>query len=363
MIAIFMVIGMIGAAAAATYDSSVTLDNKMECSETGSCAPTPNDVVGAVVEYNANADMFEWHASGNVSVAGAEYDLIYYADPWEGNNPGAYIATIQTESSGAFDKMGEVNLNMDLPCEPDANYNSGAKIWMVLRDDYDETNAKMTAWNSDSYLFEMNMAHYNDCDRDANSPSYPANATVDVGVSFGGSVPITISNASNVGSVQMAVTYNSSLVNVTNVSDSSMDTLTVTYGDGFVKILTNQMGSQGLSGDFTLANLTFDTVGEESCDFDIVMTSFQDASPCVRAMPYVTSSGVYCAYTNGDVNGDGAVNAGDVMYLAKHIITTGGFENIVECASDVDGDGSITVNDVVYLARHLIDYPGYEILM
>ena len=53
---------------------------------------------------------------------------------------------------------------MDLPDSDDANYPDGAKIWLVLSDDYDGTNTKMTAWNPTEYLFENNLitflAHY-----------------------------------------------------------------------------------------------------------------------------------------------------------------------------------------------------------
>lgn len=94
--------------------------------------------------------------------ADTKYSLIYYADGWPGNNPGALIGTHKTDGSGELTGItGSKELNMDLPHPDDGNYAVGAKIWLVLASDHDGTG--MTAWNPDSYLFEGNVyIHYND---------------------------------------------------------------------------------------------------------------------------------------------------------------------------------------------------------
>lgn len=380
IITMALVIGMTGVgsavAPATTYDSSVVLDNKNI-----TWALTPDDSIGATIEYNFAADEFEWHASGNVPVAGAEYSLIYYADKpdrfnvWGGNNPGALIATITTDAgTGAFDTFGSINLGMDLPHPNDYNMNpdpwdeycnesgpdgydhcTGAKLWMVPSSNY--TEPALTAWNPAKYLFDTDLINY----------------TRDTGISIGDvvtcddvytpliTIPIVVSNADNVGAVDLTLTYNESLVTVTGVTNGAMDEISYVFGSGQVDIGTYQNGSASPGEEFVLANVEFTPVANGECDFEITVTSFLDGTIDTVAMPYVTRAGVYrtIQYTNGDVNSNGVVDIGDVMVLAKHLVGITGFEDIDECAADVDGTAPIDVNDVAYLARYLLGDPTY----
>lgn len=96
--------------------------------------------------------------------ASTDYSLIYYADPWPGNNPGALIALGTTDGDGFLHLDGAPDLGMDLPAPADANYPTGAKIWLVPSLDYDAGNSKMIAWAPTHYLFEYNLITYNDTD-------------------------------------------------------------------------------------------------------------------------------------------------------------------------------------------------------
>jgi hypothetical protein len=97
-----------------------------------------------------------------------EYSLIYYADKynrfvnWGGDNPGAHIMTGSTGEGDCISLSGTVELGMDLPHPDDFNYGQGAKIWLVLADDYDPDAKKLTAWHPTEYLFETNLIHYDD---------------------------------------------------------------------------------------------------------------------------------------------------------------------------------------------------------
>ena len=48
----------------------------------------------------------------------------------------------------------------DLPIEDDENYPDGAKIWLVLDDDFN--GSIMTGWNPEEYLFEGEFITYED---------------------------------------------------------------------------------------------------------------------------------------------------------------------------------------------------------
>lgn len=98
--------------------------------------------------------------------ANAPYDLIYYADGWPGNHPGALIGKHTTDGSGKIVAgVGSPELNMDLPNPLDGNYAIGAKIWLIPDAAYDDATKSVIVWPPDfnTWLFEGNVyIHYND---------------------------------------------------------------------------------------------------------------------------------------------------------------------------------------------------------
>ena len=107
--------------------------------------------------YNQSGPVFDYIFNGHKLEPNTDYSLIYYADPWPGNHPGALIASGTSNNGGNINLSGSVDIGMDLPDADDANYPNGAKIWLVLSDDYDSDNAKMASWNPTEYLFEYNL--------------------------------------------------------------------------------------------------------------------------------------------------------------------------------------------------------------
>ncbi|MFH1926556.1 MAG: hypothetical protein ABIK79_00075 [Chloroflexota bacterium] len=112
--------------------------------------------------YSLSGPEFAFVFNGHRLDPDTEYSLIYYADLWPGNHPGALIASGTTCIEGNINLVDCVDLGMDLPDPADANYPDGAKIWLVLSDDYD--GSKMTAWNPEEYLFEYDLITYDDTD-------------------------------------------------------------------------------------------------------------------------------------------------------------------------------------------------------
>ena len=78
-----------------------------------------------------------------------------------------------------------------------------------------------------------------------------------------------------------------------------------------------------------------------------------------NSMDYEVRNGTYCAYLNGDTNGDDIVDMSDVMYMVKHIVGYTGFEYLCAPTADVDGNGYLDINDAAYLARHVLEIDGY----
>lgn len=117
----------------------------------------------AFLDYTTTGPTFDYTLYYSGLTAGTNYSLIYYADPWPGDNPGALIATF-TATGGKALISGSPDLGMDLPSSPDANFPGGAKIWLVASSDYDAGTNSMTAWNPDNYLFEVSLIKYDDAD-------------------------------------------------------------------------------------------------------------------------------------------------------------------------------------------------------
>jgi len=118
----------------------------------------------AIMVYDPQGPTFDYALDGHGLKPNTDYSLIYYADPWPGNHPGALIGNGTTDGSGELHLAGSVELNMDLPDPADANYPTGAKIMLVLSSDYDASQTKMVAWNPTEYLFEGHLITYDDTD-------------------------------------------------------------------------------------------------------------------------------------------------------------------------------------------------------
>ena len=126
------------------------------------------------MNYDILGDKFRFAFEGEKLQAKKDYTLIYYPDPWPGNNL-ICLGSGATDDDGKIKIAGKKEITdsqgkpTGLPLSYDANYNptspsgaSGAKIWLVLSDDVQCTGdiTSMTAWNPTGYLFEDNLIVY-----------------------------------------------------------------------------------------------------------------------------------------------------------------------------------------------------------
>lgn len=115
----------------------------------------------AKMQYNLAGPEFDFTFNGHGLEPSTEYSLIYYADPWPGNN-GTLIAQGTSNNGGNIHLADSVELGMDIPNTNDFNYPDGGKIWLVTTSHYDDTNNKMIGWNPAEYLFENNLITYDE---------------------------------------------------------------------------------------------------------------------------------------------------------------------------------------------------------
>ena len=120
------------------------------------------DAMSGTLTYNTSGPDFNYSFTGTGLQPSTNYSLIYYADPYPGNNPGALIDTMTTDGSGNVTKSNNIELGMDLPNSSDANYPAGAKVWLVPSIRYNAGANSIIGWNPTEYLFEINLLTYED---------------------------------------------------------------------------------------------------------------------------------------------------------------------------------------------------------
>jgi len=158
LISIFLALALLlMPAVALAYDSKLVLENK-----DSNWNEITGDGIKGVVEYDSTGEDFSYGLFAKGLTPDTDYSLIYYADPWPGDNPGALIAESTTNSKGKIPRWdeGAVDLGMNLPDVNDANYPDGAKLWLVPSADYDSNTNSLTAWNPENYLFERKLITY-----------------------------------------------------------------------------------------------------------------------------------------------------------------------------------------------------------
>lgn len=132
-----------------------------------------DDTLSGTLTYNMTGPTFDYTFSGRAPQQDTDYCLIYYADPWPGDGSGGAGRLIGCGKTGSNNRnisfTGSVDLGTDLPHTSDDNHPQGAKVWLVLKSDYSNTNnpgasGEMTRWSPSEYLFETGLITYDDTD-------------------------------------------------------------------------------------------------------------------------------------------------------------------------------------------------------
>lgn len=109
--------------------------------------------------FKIDGQMISGVFNGHGLVAGTDYTLISYNDPWGATPPFVVIGSGTANTNGNVHisvKKIPVDLGADV-ASPIYDWNGsgdGYKIWLVLTDDI--TGGQFNAWNPDAYLFENN---------------------------------------------------------------------------------------------------------------------------------------------------------------------------------------------------------------
>jgi hypothetical protein len=178
-------------------------------------------------------------------------------------------------------------------------------------------------------------------------------------------VPIMINDVENAGAATIKVTYNPTVIIVTDITKGDFGSFMPNpyYAEeGWVKIAAWQVGEGSvLSGNKKFAVLTISPRGSygEISDLELDLEQLADYSDEYNDIEADVIDGFFYIGMNGDVTADRTVDTADSEYIAKGIAGIAGYE-LKEGASEVNGDGIVDAYDCVYLARYAAGISGYE---
>lgn len=141
----------------------------------------PNGAWGKM-SYSLWGPTFDFVFHGRRLVPDQDYTLVYYPDPWPGEQL-ICLGNARANKGGNLLIKGRQAINTSLPADYDANWTPcgdgapvecisgavGAKIWLVLSSDVDcvgDENVdppvppQMIGWNPTEYLFEYNLINF-----------------------------------------------------------------------------------------------------------------------------------------------------------------------------------------------------------
>lgn len=163
-------------------------------------------------------------------------------------------------------------------------------------------------------------------------------------------------DAADVAGYQTNISFNSSVVEVQSVDggDLGSPTTNLDNDEGWVRITSAQ--ASGVNTPL-LAEVTFKIVGETGEESPVTVSEsetamFDQGGHAIGSPTF--SSGTVAAYDNGsgDVNGDGNVDAGDVVLVQRYIV--GQDVDIDTNAADVNGDGTVDASDALLIEQRIV---------
>lgn len=190
-------------------------------------------------------------------------------------------------------------------------------------------------------------------------------AIADTGASFNGTViePITITGVVDMASVDVWLTYDSSVVNVSaiNTGDLGVVMSSIDNTAGIAKI--NWFSGTGLSGDLDICNVEFKAVGSagETSGLEIEVKSITDSD--ANPIPVVEEDGLFTvlALMEGDVTLNGHVTIADAMFVAQYKAGLRSLNADQLEAADTFDDGPLvdaSISDAMHIAQWLVDPDG-----
>jgi len=185
------------------------------------------------------------------------------------------------------------------------------------------------------------------------SASAPRGSTV--------TVPIRITNVTNLGTANIWLSYNKDVVIVDSVSEGDLSPVTTGIDNAAGVTKMTWFSATGKTGDFVFAYVTLKAVGNtgDKCSLDLDVKELTDAS--ANTIPHTVTDGTFevnPTLMEGDVTMDEHITMADAMFIAQY---KAGLRSLnasqLKCADTTD-DGDVTMADAMHIAQWKADPDG-----
>ncbi len=167
-------------------------------------------------------------------------------------------------------------------------------------------------------------------------------------------VPINIKNATNIGNMDILLTYDPNVVKATKVQKGSLtsDTMFDSNVQVASEIRISFASTQGIKGDGSIAYLEFQAIGSPGSTSPVTLVeAFANKTETFAKLNVVFSPGEVrisgSIILKGDVNGDSVVSAADALMALKMAVR----QIPATAAADVNGDGRVTAADALLILQ------------
>ena len=170
-------------------------------------------------------------------------------------------------------------------------------------------------------------------------------------------IPIDMTKAQTIGSMDITLTYDSSVLTATKVTSGTLTSGSTVMGNtatlGTVTI--GIMDVFGFSGDGSIAKITFEVIGNDGDTSSLTLTSVSASDTDFNDVPLTTQNGKFTVGTSpcgvaGDLNGDGKVSSLDALMALQMSV---GLIQVDQCA-DVNGNGKVTSLDALMILQKAV---------
>ena len=106
-------------------------------------------------------------------------------------------------------------------------------------------------------------------------------------------IPIRVEGGADVGSLDLNITFDSTLLSVKSTQDGAFDSTTINpeADSGVVKVIAYQAENPGLNGNFTVAEIIFEVLGVGESTLDLEIITLTDSSPQVNHLAHSICNG------------------------------------------------------------------------
>jgi len=106
-------------------------------------------------------------------------------------------------------------------------------------------------------------------------------------------IPIRVEGGVDVGSLDLNITFDPTILSVKSVQDGAFDSTVINpeADSGVVQVIAFQATNPGINGDFTVAEIAFEALGVGKSTLDLEIVTLTDSSPQSNHLDHSISNG------------------------------------------------------------------------